>query len=100
VVSVAAGLGNTCALASNGTVTCWGSNAEGQLGDDSTTDRPFAAPVSGLTNATDLLADLGSFCAQLADGTATCWGLNQSGWDGTHTYRPLPTPLEMRPAAP
>lgn len=47
-VSVAAGIGFTCALRANGTVWCWGANASGQLGDGTLRDRLTPGQVLGL----------------------------------------------------
>ena len=49
VSQIAAGRDHTCALASDGTLTCWGYNASGQVGDNTSgTDRtvPTAVDVS------------------------------------------------------
>ena len=36
---------HTCALLVDGSVRCWGANMQGQLGDDTTTDRRTAVSV-------------------------------------------------------
>ncbi len=60
-----------CALLDDGTVTCWGANAEGQLGDPETVgDSPSPVRVSGLSKVTTL----DHTCAVDGDGSAFCWG--------------------------
>ena len=83
---------HTCALASDGTVQCWGSNPKGQLGDGTTTSRSRPAPVSGLTHVIAVGVGSGHSCALRANGTVACWGLNSSGQlgDGTTTDRLAP----------
>jgi len=48
VSALAAGISHSVALKSDGSVWCWGDNAEGQLGDASTTRRFNPVRVSGL----------------------------------------------------
>jgi alpha-tubulin suppressor-like RCC1 family protein len=77
VTAAAAGGHHTCARRSDGTVSCWGSNFNGQLGDGTTDDRPVPGPVLGLTGVSVPLAGAWHSCAIKTDGTLWCWG-----WDG------------------
>ena len=98
VVAVTTGAQHTCALLSDTTARCWGSNSNGQLGDGTTTTRLLpvvvrnAAGTAPLTGITQIAAGGLHTCARLSDGTARCWGLNSSGQlgDGTTTNRLLP----------
>ncbi len=51
-VSVSAGNYHSCAVMADGTAQCWGDNWAGQLGDNSTTERPVPVPVSDITGST------------------------------------------------
>jgi alpha-tubulin suppressor-like RCC1 family protein len=72
VAAVFAGYEHTCAAITDGSVECWGRDAEGQLGGPETYGQPVDVP--GLTNVTGLA--MGEFftCADMADGTTKCWG--------------------------
>ena len=48
VTAIAGGGFHTCAASADGTVTCWGSNDSGQLGDGTTMNRGAPAPVEGV----------------------------------------------------
>ena len=61
--AVSAGGGHTCALLSNATVKCWGSNSDGQLGDGTHTRRLTAVAVHGLAGVKSVSAGLAS-CAR------------------------------------
>jgi alpha-tubulin suppressor-like RCC1 family protein len=47
-VAVTVGRRHTCAATTNGTVWCWGENADGQLGDGSFVDSLVPVAVDGL----------------------------------------------------
>ena len=47
---------HSLALKSDGTVWAWGPNSAGQIGDGTTTDRPTAVQVKGLTNVIAITA--------------------------------------------
>ena len=77
--AIALGSSHTCALASDGTVKCWGDNLSGQIGDG-TTIPAYWAPIAiaGLTNVTQIALGGGHTCALLSDRTVKCWGGNQT----------------------
>jgi alpha-tubulin suppressor-like RCC1 family protein len=83
---------HACALLTNTTVKCWGSNQNAELGDGTTTDRHTPVSVSGLTNVTQLAAGPNHVCARLSDGTVECWGNSGNGalGDGTTTFSTTP----------
>ncbi|BEP15805.1 hypothetical protein acdb102_41160 [Acidothermaceae bacterium B102] len=75
------------ALHANGTVSAWGDNLFGGLGDGTTNDRASAALVTGLSGATAIAAGAYSGYALVAGGTVMAWGLGTSGelGNGLHT---------------
>jgi alpha-tubulin suppressor-like RCC1 family protein len=74
---IQAGEEHTCAEMVDGSVQCWGSNVSGQIGDNTTTDRPIPTKVSLPTTVKKLSSGGGAHnCAALNDGSVWCWGLN------------------------
>ena len=93
--SVAAGDDHTCARLADGTVTCWGANSSGELGDGTTTDSATPVTVSGLTDATSVATGLDYSCATRANGQVVCWGTNDSGQLGNGTKTASHTPVAV-----
>jgi len=91
VTALAAGEFHTCALLAGGTVSCWGHNGFGQLGDGTTTGHDEPAPVAGLPDpatrpALAVTAGNGHTCVVVgAPMNAYCWGLNADGQLGHKT---------------
>ncbi|AKV01363.1 BNR repeat domain protein [Labilithrix luteola] len=82
VKQIAMGVSHACALLVSGEVQCWGDNQYGQLGDGSTTNRPRAVPVSGLSGVLEVTAGGSATCARLGAGAVKCWGGNGLGQVG------------------
>ena len=89
-VKIEAGVSHTCGLLDNGTVYCWGDNAEYQLGDGTNTSRDTPTLVPNLTGVDDIaLADTRS-CALTDNRTVIkCWGEGYLG-DGSSTNSGTP----------
>ena len=100
VLQVVSGAAHSCALLGDGRVSCWGSNASGQLGDGSTTSRSAPAVIA-LSGVVRLTAGASHTCALLSTGLARCWGSNGLGQlgDGSTTLKTFPTLLPDLPAA-
>ena len=91
-VAITSGTAHSCAVLADGTVSCWGANTSGQLGDGTLEQRTTPILVSGLVGGVTIEAGARSTCARLANGTVTCWGRNIAGQlgDGTTTDRLTP----------
>ncbi len=79
-VAVAAGLGHSLALLSDGAVLAWGENFAGSLGDGTTTSRSAPAPVPGLTGVKAVAAKgNASYAIAGAANELKAWGANSLG---------------------
>jgi alpha-tubulin suppressor-like RCC1 family protein len=92
-VAVSAGLDDTCALTTSGTVECWGANNWGQLGKSTPSESALPVLVSGISNAIAVSVGQYDVCALLMGGTVDCWGNNNHGalGNGTENSSPIPT---------
>ena len=80
ITAIAAGGGHSCALHQIGTITCWGNNWNGQLGNGATSYfSSVPVEVDGITDATAITAGWGHSCALHQTGAVSCWGLNSNG---------------------
>lgn len=94
ISAVEAGNTAACALATTGSVYCWGYGGDGQLGNGGVTDSPSPVAVSGLTNVTAISAGR-AMCAVKADGSLWCWGFNADGQVGDGTTTNQTTPVQV-----
>ena len=67
-----------CVLQTDTGVSCAGGNAQGELGDRTTTSTTSAVAVSGVGGVTALVAGWDFACALESSGTVKCWGNNNN----------------------
>jgi alpha-tubulin suppressor-like RCC1 family protein len=96
VTAIAAGAFHNCAIV-NGGLQCWGSNNNGQLGDNSLVTRLLPTPILPTTsNVTAIAASSNHSCA-IVNGGVQCWGANDSGQLGNATTVASLTPVTALP---
>lgn len=100
-MSVVAGKTFTCALLSDSTVSCWGENGNGQLGNGKL--EMSSVPVLVVANAssqaplkpvTHLAAGPYHACAVMQNGTSFCWGRNSWGQLGNGKTEDSSAPVQ------
>jgi alpha-tubulin suppressor-like RCC1 family protein len=89
---VSAGYAHSCGVTPTNYAYCWGNNAHGQLGDGTTTNRPWPVQVAGGLAVRRIGAGERHTCATTTSNVAYCWGNNTWGQlgDGTTTRRTSP----------
>ena len=92
VIGLSSGYGFNCALMNDGRVKCWGNNAQGELGDGTTTASSTPVSVSNITDAVAISTGNQYACALLKTGSVMCWGDNAKGQfgDGTTMSTTIP----------
>lgn len=83
-LSIAAGAFHSCAVLSDGTVTCWGQNDAGQIGVPKDPSQPHVSPGTSIDlgtgrSALQVTAGTSHTCARLDDFSVKCWGFDSDG---------------------
>lgn len=83
-IAISAGHSHSCAVSSDGRVSCWGSNSDGELGNGATSTQSGVVQVVGLTSGVKKIAS-GRYhtCALTTVGAVKCWGSNSEGQLGS-----------------
>ena len=99
LTQVTSGASHSCAILDDGSVSCWGENSNGQLGDGSRTPSLEPAKASMPLGRKALGISAGSYhtCTLLDDGSIRCWGSNNFGQigDGTSIERTSPVSVNL-----
>ncbi|MCX6865189.1 MAG: cadherin-like beta sandwich domain-containing protein, partial [Verrucomicrobia bacterium] len=100
IIGLAAGASHSLALCADGTVTAWGSNYYGQLGNKSTTNRsvPVLVDRTGVLGnklVTAIAAGDQYSHAVCADGSMASWGYNNNGQLGNGTTTDATAPVSV-----
>ena len=75
---------NTCAIATNNKLYCWGRNNTGQIGDGTTTS-PVRVPYEVMSDVRSVCVGAAHACAVTNEDELYCWGDNQYGQIGIGT---------------
>lgn len=95
--SVALGNYHACGVTTSNTVSCWGYNKYGQVGDGTITDVFTPKAVAGLSNVE--VVDVGAYfsCAKIVGSTTIyCWGANEQGQQGSPIATTVLSPRKVQ----
>ncbi|HNN47369.1 MAG TPA: hypothetical protein PKM12_00285 [Marmoricola sp.] len=94
--SIAIGNDHRCAIKISGSLWCWGSNSNGQLGDGSTTNNLSGpAQVGSDSDWQSVATGMNHTCAIKTDSTIWCWGWNDLGMLGVGAEGDIAIPMQV-----
>ena len=100
VKAISVGYDHACAILEDGSVSCWGYNSSGQLGDGSTLlrERPSTVILPKGKRAIRISAGYKHTCAVFKDNSLFCWGNNFYGQlgNGNQKKQHIPVLVEGR----
>ncbi len=92
--TVDVGSTHSCARSTGDDVWCWGANANGQVGDGSTSNR--TTPGAALLNGSQTVSTGGTHtCSIDTGGQARCWGDNTNGQLGINSTTQQLSPVAL-----
>src|SRR5690242_18374384 len=94
-LQVSVGDGITCAVTTNHVGYCWGTNAQGELGDGTVTERHRPTAVAGGLAFRQISAGENDACGVTTDFHAYCWGSDLYGALGNGDEGGLATPTRV-----
>jgi alpha-tubulin suppressor-like RCC1 family protein len=90
------GTTHSCAIRTDGTLWCWGSNVSGELGDGTTAATGDPVQVSAIgTHARSMSGGAHFSCALIDDGSVVCFGQNDHGQCGQPSGSPVLVPTTV-----
>jgi prepilin-type N-terminal cleavage/methylation domain-containing protein len=103
ITAISAGQLHTCVIASDNKAYCWGANASGQLGNNSTTQSlvPVAVNTTGVLSGktvTAIATGYNSTCVIASDNLVYCWGDNGTGELGNNSTTQSNVPVAVNTA--
>lgn len=94
--SLDVGTSHSCANRSTSGAFCWGSNLDGELGDNTRINRSVPRPVATGGNFTSLALGPSNSCGLRSNQTVWCWGFNLNGQLGNGSRRLSKVPVRVR----
>ncbi|HHG84292.1 MAG TPA: hypothetical protein ENJ82_06040 [Bacteroidetes bacterium] len=88
-----------CALKSDSTLSCWGYNGYGQMGNGTNNNSLNPTSITTLSEVLDMQLAGGNYasgCAWLADSTMWCWGYNGYGQLGNGNNSNQSSPVQVQ----
>jgi len=96
VIGIGSGWYHTCALVIDGSVSCWGENEKGQLGNASTLKQARVVNAVGLYDNVSQISAGGQQTCAVKSGVLFCWGDDNTGLIGSSATITHLTPYIIR----
>lgn len=102
VLKISAGTNHSCVVAADHRAYCWGSDASGQVGNNSTyanMTSPAAVATTVMSGSVTALGAGANHTCAVAGGAAYCWGLGTSGQLGNSSGTTAGVPVAVTTTA-